>query len=183
MRIRKLTALAITSIIFSSCEFKCQLGDTGKKEEKKEVIEKPTEKQSPQLLNGIELNTHDVQVYRASLSLESVDLLPSNNTVVLGEKISLILNIAKGWTEIDGKSFIGASEKITTDNGSVILDSDDLFAAYNQGMNATDAKVITLKARITKAPAIPVDYYIVNFKVWDKKGSGVISGKYKFYIK
>ena len=103
--------------------------------------------------------------------------------VALGEKISLILNIENGWTEIDGKSFIGATEKITTDNGSVILDSDDLFASYDQGMNASNAKIITLKARITQAPAIPVDYYIVNFKVWDKKGSGVITGKYKFYIK
>lgn len=183
MRIKQLTALAITSVIFSSCEFKCQLGDTGKKEGQKEVVEKPTEKQNPQLLNGIELTAQGVQVYRASLSLESGDLLPSNNTVALGEKISLILNIENGWTEINGKSFIGATEKITTDNGSGILDSDDLFASYDQGMNANDAKIITLKARITKASAIPVDYYIVNFKVWDKKGSGVITGKYKFYIK
>ena len=183
MRIKQLTALAITSIIFSSCEFKCQIGDVGKKDEQKEVVEKPTEKQNPQLLNGIELNAEGIQVYRASLSLESGDLLPSGNTVALGEKISLILNIEKGWTEIDDKSFIGATEKITTDNGSVILDSDDLFAAYDQGINASDAKVITLKARITQASAIPVDHYIVTFRVWDKKGRGVITGKYKFYIK
>ena len=183
MRIKQLTALAITSVIFCSCEFKCKLGNTGKKEEQKEVVETPTEKQKTQLLNGIELDQQGVQVYRASLSLESGDLLPPDNTVALGEKISLILNIEKGWAEIDGKSFIGATEKITTNNGSVILDSDDLFAAYNQGMSAGDAKVITLKARITKSPAIPVNYYIVIFKVWDKKGSGVITGKYKFYIK
>jgi len=187
MKKGQLTALIIFAIVFTSCEFKCNIGkDTEKKDQQKDsTIQKSSNKNnSPQTLNGIELSTNEVQVNRAFLSLESGNLVPSDNTVALGEKISLVINIDNGWKEIDGKSFIGASEKITTDNGTTLLDTGDMFAAYDQtGLDPTDAKVITLKAIITSKPSGPVEYYVVNFRVWDKKGNGEITGKYKFYIK
>ena len=184
MKKAQLTAFIISALLFSSVEFGCRPTDTEKKVEQKDSVEKLSEKpNSTQLLNGIELNAKEVEVYRASLSLETGDLVPSNNTVALGDRISMTLNIINGWKEIDGKSFLGASEIITTDNGTTLLDTGDLFASNDEGLTASDAKLISLKARVTDSPAVPVEYYMVSFRVWDKKGNGEITGKYKFYIK
>ncbi len=55
------------------------------------------------------------------------------------------LIIGDGWKEQDGKVSIGAAEKIETNDGEVILDEKDLFAAMPV-INADDAKFITLTA-------------------------------------
>jgi len=179
------TAFLLASFLLTSCEFKCEVGVPSKKEEKT-TTNTPGEKNNAaaKTLNDIELNTNEVQVDRAFLSKESGDLLPSDNTVALGEKVHLVINIANGWKEINGKNFIGASEVITTDKGAEILNSGDLFSAYDQeGIEPNDAKVITLKARITSEPSPRSEYYKVVFKVWDKKGNGEITGSYKFHIR
>lgn len=187
MRKGQLTALIILAIVFTSCKFDCQMGSTEKKEEGKNNTNPiPSDKNqgTPKTLNGIELHTNGVQVYSASLSLDNGNLVPSDNTVALGEKINLMINVESGWKEIDGKSFVGASETITSDNGTVLLETGDMLSAYTEtGMDATDAKVITLKARITSLATPPAEYYVVNFRVWDKKGDGEITGKYKFYVR
>ena len=183
MKYQQLTLLILITLFLSACEFKCQVGNMDKKEE---TSTNPASQKAvtPKTLNGIELNAKDVQVSRAFLSLDNGELVPSDNTVSLGEKISLVINIDNGWKETAGKCFIGASEKITTDNGTELLSTGDMFSSYNEtGLDATDAKVITLKARITSAPPGPVEYYMVNFRVWDKKGNGEITGKYKFHVR
>ena len=77
----------------------------------------------------------------------------------------------------------GASEKISLSNGSVVLNEPDLFTAYDAtGVSPKDAGYITLKAVITQIDNKKL-YIIVNFKVWDKKSSSVITGSYKFFIK
>lgn len=180
------TFLLAATIVLISCKFECQMGNTDKKDETKEnaSTNKPAVKSEAKTLNDINLSYSDVQVNQAYLAKESGDLVPADNSVTLGEKIHLVINLDKGWNETGGKSFIGASQKITTSNGTEILNSGDLFAAYDQtGIDATHAKVITLKARITSEPPTPVEYYLVDFRVWDKKGAGEIKGSYKFQIK
>lgn len=185
MRIGRITAFAIITLLLTSCEFKCQVGNLDKKDETSSPGKTVANNAgNTKTLNDIEIKSREMVVNRAFLASESGDLLPSGNTVALGEKINLVINIDSGWKETDGKTFIGATEIITTDNGAEILNSGDLFAAYNEtGVDPSDAKVITLRARITKEPTIPVDHYLVTFRVWDKKGSGEITGRYKFHIK
>ena len=186
MKRSQLPLFLLLAITLCSCKFKCQVGnlqDTPKTDSTNRMVNTMNGSDT-KTLNGIELHSREVQVNSAFLSLEGGDLLPSNNTVVLGDKISLIININNGWKEVDGKSFIGASERITTDTGTELLNTGDMFESYSEnGLDATDAKVVTLKARITSAPAVPVAFYVVNFRVWDKKGNGEITGKYHFYIK
>jgi hypothetical protein len=179
------TAFLLAAFILTSCEFKCEVGTPSHKEEKSSNNSTgPKDHASAKTLNDIELNTKDVVVDRAFLSKDNGDLISPDNTVALGEKINLVINITEGWKENNGKNFIGASEVITTDTGIEILNSEDLFSAYDEeGIAINDAKVITLKARITNQPTPPAEYYKVRFRVWDKKGNGEITGSYKFHIR
>jgi hypothetical protein len=134
-----------------------------------------------QVLNDISIETKgSVEVYRAFLSFESGDLVPSSNATSLGKPVYLNLNITKGWKEDEGTVSLGASERISSDNGTVFLDEPDLFQNYNS-ISAEDAKFIRLKA-VVNSKTGPIKYFVVDYKVWDKKGDGVITGSYKFYV-
>lgn len=134
-----------------------------------------------QLLNDISIETKgSVEVYRAFLSFESGDLVPSSNVTSLGKPVYLNLNITKGWKEDEGTVSLGASERISSDNGTVFLDEPDLFQNYNS-ISAEDAKFIRLKA-VVNSKTGPIKYFVVDYKVWDKNGDGVITGSYKFYV-
>jgi hypothetical protein len=132
--------------------------------------------------NDIDLEATDVKVSQVYLMDEQNQLMTTND-VAVGQKAYMTLKLDTGWSKIDGKSYIGASERITTPDGTVVLDAGDLFKDYeSQGIDAEVAKLINLSAVITQK-AVGVDVYNVSFKVWDKKGSGVVTGKYKLTVK
>ena len=174
------------TVILSACNNTVATSDYGlssKKETKDEKSDKEVkeDKAQTQVLNDISIETEgSVEVYRAYLAYESGDLVPSSNVTSLGKPIYLNLNITKGWKEEMGEVSIGASEKISTDNGTVLLNETDLFKNYTS-MSADDAKFVRLKAVINSKSG-PIKYFVVDYKVWDKKGDGVISGSYKFYV-
>ena len=83
----------------------------------------------------------------------------------------------------NGKSFIGASEKILTSAGRVVVSADDVFKNQEViGMNARDTKEISLSVVITEADP-GLNNFEVQFRVWDKKSNGEVKGKYYFSIK
>ena len=134
-----------------------------------------------QVLNGIELEPRGgLKVQRAFLSFESGDLLPDNNQVLYGQQVKLNLNL-DGWEATDGKVMLGASEKITAADGTVLLDNADMFADNTSGLSEQDAHFITFSATVEKT-ATPSPYYLVSFNVWNKKGSGAVKGSYKLYM-
>jgi hypothetical protein len=134
-----------------------------------------------QVLNDISIETKgNVELSRAFLAFESGDLVPSSNVTALGKPVYLHLNIAKGWKEDEGTVSLGASERISSDNGTVFLDEPDLFQNYSS-LSAEDAKFIRLKAVVNRMTG-PIKYFVVDYKVWDKNGDGVIKGSYKFYV-
>ncbi len=93
------------------------------------------------------------------------------------------LKIDEGWVEKDGKVLLGASEKIIAEDGTVVLEEDDLFEKYTDGISAEDAKSIYLSAALRlKEGAAPTSFK-VTFKVWDKNGNGYIEGSYKLFSK
>jgi hypothetical protein len=83
----------------------------------------------------------------------------------------------------NNRSYIGASERILTAEGKVILDAPDIFKDYEAtGLPADKANAISLSARITEADP-GVENFVVQFRIWDKIGKGEIKGKYKFRIR
>ena len=108
--------------------------------------------------------------------------VPDDNTVQVNQQVSLRL-IVDGWSETNGKVFPGASEKITTNEGGVLVSEADLFESYSQnGVDKKDAEYLTLYAVVTKLDKL-YDYFNVEFRVWDKKGNAELTGSYKLYIK
>jgi hypothetical protein len=177
-------------VILSACNDNLPAADpNGANSKNKNNIEKNneltkeevSEVNKTQILNDVSIETKgDVEVYRTFLSYESGDLVPSSNTTSLGQPVYLNLNITKGWKENEGTVSLGASERISSDNGTVFLDEPDLFQNYSS-LSAEDAKFIRLKAVINSKSG-PIKYFVVDYKVWDKKGDGTITGSYKFYV-
>lgn len=174
--------LAFVAIIFilSACnnsKTENNVSTNGEKENSKD----DKKENATQVLNNISIDTDgDVEVYRTFLSYEDGSMVSSSNKTALGRPVYLNLNITKGWYEANGEVSLGASEKISTDNGTVILDAPDLFSTV-PSLNAKDAKFVRLKAVITNLSG-PIEYFVVDYKVWDKKGNGVIKGSYKLYV-
>ena len=95
----------------------------------------------------------------------------------------MLIIIDEGWTETNGRVFPGSNQVLKLNNGVEVLNSDELFAAFDEtGVAPEDAKYITLNAVVTELKN-KKNYVIVQFRVWDKKGSGEITGSYKLFIK
>lgn len=109
-------------------------------------------------------------------------LFQMKTLLILTKKVIMHLNVS-GWAVTNTVSFPGASEKISTSDGDVLLDENDLLDTYSTtGVSPEDAERITLSAVITQASKI-YDYFLVEFKVWDKKSNSSVSGFYKLYLK
>jgi hypothetical protein len=133
--------------------------------------------------NGIKLKIKGFKVSEASLFFDDGGSVPQNNKIEVNQRVNMRLVIESGWSEIDGKVFPGGSEVIKLNTGAVVLQSEDLFKAYDEtGVSPEDAKYITLKAIITSMND-KKKYVIVTFRVWDKKSTAEITGSYKLFIK
>jgi hypothetical protein len=166
-------------ITFSSCNFTA--------EKKSDVKTKPVTSSDNTTLNGaIIKNDIDIDVTGVKLKsayLVDADYSPlTDNKTRIGEKIYVVIRMDTGWVKENGKSFIGASERILTSSGRVVVSADDIFKDQEiKGLDAKDAKVISLSAVITEAES--VNNFEVQFRVWDKKSAAEVKGKYYFSLK
>lgn len=169
-------------LMLPSCEFNCSIGKIGDAADTKDTVASTID---TRILNAIQLKTYKVKVSRAYLSFKDGTLVPGNNVVDFTRPVVVQLEIDKGWIEENRKSYLGVAEKITTESGSVLLDEKDLFGGkrYEEGISATDAKVITISANISLPENTPPTSFTISFRVWDKKGDGYIEGDYKLYSK
>jgi hypothetical protein len=167
-------AACIMAVMAVSCEFKTEIKTGSDKAS--------TAAGSSKIRNGITLEEGGLKVSQAFLSYEDGTLVQEANQANVNQKVILRLIIDKGWTEENGKVFPGASKKVETNEGDLLLNEGDLFSSMTDGVNAKDAEYITLSAVITKLDKL-YDYFLVKFKVWDKKGTASVSGSYKLYIK
>jgi hypothetical protein len=183
MKKLKLVYIFIFCIAFCSCDFKCSVG-----ENKPVVKTKPVTSEDNTTLNGaIIKNNIDLQATGVKLKeafLVDADYKPLvENKAALGEKIYIIIRLDTGWVKENGKSFIGASERILTSAGRVVVSADDIFKDEEiTGIDVKNTKAISLSAIITQADP-GVDDFEVQFRVWDKKGPGEVKGKYYFSLK
>jgi hypothetical protein len=169
-------ALAICSCKDQSSGKKTVLASSAEKKDSKYV-------NRAEVKNGIDIEASGgVKVEKAYLTLPDGTPLGDKNVVDLNQKAILHLDLSD-WKVENGKTYLGASEEIKTDNGTEILKIDDLFSNYDpQGIDPNDAKYIVLSAVITGQTG-KIDHFVVSFRVWDKKGSSVISGSYPLYIR
>lgn len=186
MRIRSLFwPLVFSSIILSSCEFHCSVGD-------KTVADTGTANNTPRqengalLYNGIQLRQHNVKVDKAYLVTndEAGDRVDEGNFVDITKGVKLVVIVKDGWKETNERVWLGASMKVVADNGETVLEKDDMFTKYEEtGISASDAKLLGLSVFFTTWTAKrPVTLH-VSFRVWDKKGDASFDGDYTINTK
>lgn len=180
MRSVKIYCMIMLAVLLTSCEMKCSVGEKSKST-------KAVSSSDNNALNGAIIK-NDIDIEVTGVKLKEVYLVDANNKLLaenitrIGERIYVVVAVDTGWVKENGKSFVGASERISTSAGKVIVNADDIFKAYEgTGIPAKDAGIITLSAVISEADE-GLENFIVQFRVWDKKGSGEIKGKYKFRI-
>jgi hypothetical protein len=179
MKSVKLYYLFMLAVLLTSCDFNCSVG--GKKAKTVSSGDNTT-LNGAIIKNDIDLEVTGVKVKEVYL-VDAGNNLLAENKAGLNEKIYLVLKLDTGWVKENGKSFIGASERILTPAGRVVVSADDIFKDYETtGIDPADSKLITLSALISQADE-GLEEFTVNFRVWDKKGSGEVKGKYKFRLK
>jgi hypothetical protein len=171
----------ICCMVLSSCDFKA--GDKNAGVKTKEVTSKDNTTLNGAIIkNDIDLDATGVKLKYAYL-VDSDNKALNENKAAVGEKIYLVIGLDTGWVKENGKSFIGASERILTPSGRVVVAADDIFKDQElTGMNAKDTKEISLSAMITDRGS-ESNNFEVQFRVWDKRSNGEVKGKYKFSLK
>jgi hypothetical protein len=181
---RKLIYLfLIPSLMLVSCEFKCNIG---KMEEPTNNNKKVVEKEGAVIFNGIELIANKIKLNKAYLveNNKSDKSISENNFIDVKEGVKLMLIIDSGWTSKNNSVWLGASMKVTADNGEVLMNKQDMFEEYNEnGISIRDSKYIALSVFFTEWNAKRPVSLDVAFNIWDKKGEGFINGKYRVHTK
>ena len=177
--INLLSLYVMLAFLLSSCQFECSVGNNGKEPAGKAKVQNDT-----RVYNEIKVNSYKAKLKRAYLVFEDGSRVPDDNFVDFSQPVKLILDINDGWVEEGGKVFLGASEKIITESGDVLLDAQDLFQDYTeQGIPVADARKVSIKATIRLRENVPPTSFSVQFRVWDKKGDGYIEGSYMLFSK
>ncbi len=109
--------------------------------------------------------------------------MPDDNVVDFNGKIQLRLQMATDWKEENGKVLLGASEKILNEKGDVVLQQDDLFEKYPDGVSVKDSKVIFISAILKLKEGTPPTSFTVYFRVWDKRSDAFVEGSYQLFSK
>ena len=179
----KLCYTILLATLLASCKFNCSVGESKPGVKTKSVSSADeTTLTGAVIKNDIELEATGVKLKEAYLLDADKNLLTENVTRV-GNKIYIVIKTDTGWTKENTKSFIGVAERISTSGGKVVLDAADIFKDYETtGLDADDCKLITISAVITNVVA-GAENFVVQFRVWDKKGNGEVKGKYKFSVK
>src|SRR5215207_676211 len=119
----------LISILISLAVASCNnSGQSNTADEKADTKKSSSSTASQNVRNDVEFKASGLRVSQAFLMFEDGKLVPQDNKVEIGQKVKLHL-IIENWKPVKGKVMLGASEKITGDEGQVILDSEDLFAA------------------------------------------------------
>jgi hypothetical protein len=131
--------------------------------------------------NGIDVNAKGVKVEQAFLTYDDGSLVDETNTTSVNKKLKINF-VVKGWKVENDKVALEANEKITTSDGDVIMDEQELFSKGGlEAISAADAEYPRLSVVINQVNKL-YDFYLVSFKIWNKGTDQSIEGKYKFHI-
>ena len=175
MKLFSFLLLGCLVFLLQSCEFNCSIGKNDKISGVAEV------KDGARVYNKIQLTATEVKVEKAYLLLDNGKRVPDDNFVDFNSPVRMQLIIDSGWVVENNKVMLGASEKIVTEDGKVLVDETDLFQKYPDGISVEDSKSIYLSAILKLKEGVPPTSFTVSFRVWDKRGNGNIEGSYKLY--
>jgi hypothetical protein len=132
--------------------------------------------------NGIVLEAKGFKVKQAYLVFDDSVKLKEDNIASLGQHVNLELVIDSGWAAENKLIYPGISEKIVSDDGNHVFENSDLMTVHPGGVPVEDGWLVTIQAVINTVDK-HYQYFLVSFRVWDKKGTGEIKGSYKLYMK
>jgi hypothetical protein len=135
------------------------------------------------IYNGIELEAHLVKVRKAYLVFDDGERVPDNNVVDFSKPVKMTVFVDSGWTEHENQVMLGASEKVTTDEGRVLLSEKDLFVKNHRtsSIPAEDARILSLTVTLKLAGNSEPGFVTISFTIWDKMGIGYVKGQYRLY--
>ena len=165
-------AFIIPVILLSACEVKV---NTDKKDDSTKTINT-----KEKLRNGIKFDVAGgLKVEQAFLTYADGPLVDEKNITSVGRPLVLNL-VVDGWKSDSDSLRIGAAEKVTASEGTVVMNEADLFSGNNK-VSKKDARFLTLQVVLNKLNML-VDYFLVDFKFWNKDADQSVTGQYKFYI-
>jgi len=133
------------------------------------------------LLSGLKLTNNGLSYKEGYLSKAKVKV--TDTEFAMRDTVYLFLSGIEGYTEKEGRVFMGASMVITDPDGKKVMDEQDLFSSYDQtGASKEDASVLSLSL-ITGEPMVAGVKYLWKSRIWDKNGKGVIEAEVEFMIK
>jgi hypothetical protein len=132
--------------------------------------------------NHILLEAKGFKIKDAFLAFNDSTKVPDDNRVNIGQHVNLILLIDSGWTVENGKIDAGVAQRMETNDGKHIFEQKDLMESHPGGVPAEDGFQVTIQAIINSTDK-EYDYFLVSFRVWDKKSDHEITGSYKLHVK
>ena len=164
---------------FALALFSCK-EDSKKKEVQENVASNKETNNTSIIRNNIKLDAKDgLQVKQAFMLRGNGSLVSDSNNVKVGEMVELRL-LVDGWKSNKDSIALGASEKIVTNDGTSVVDIPDLFKD-EKAVPLSTAQMIRMQITVTKQEK-KYDYYMVDFKVWNKESAQSLDGKYKLNI-
>jgi hypothetical protein len=130
------------------------------------------------LISG--LTTHGELISCNDVYLTVNDQKIDYNTFIYGEKFYLNFNNIEGFKKEDGKVYPGMSLLVTSKTGDTMLQSNDLYERYSNGISLSP---LLLNANLTVAtPIHSSDGYTLTVKLWDKKDKGTFTARLDFKV-
>ena len=169
-------------LLLPSCEFKCNVGASSDKDERGKKGSVVKQIGGAVVYNGIELESHEVKVRKAYLMFANGERVPADNVIDFKQPVKLFIAIDSGWIEYENKVWLGALERVTTDDGNLIMYEKDLFKdKYPDGISPKDARDLALSVSVSLEKNSGPGFVTISFTIWDKKGVGYIRGQYRLY--
>lgn len=130
------------------------------------------------LVSGLLTKGNDLTCDNVYLSVN--DEKTSKTTFVYGQKFKMNFDNIQGFKEENGNVFPGMQIFVTGNSGDTLLQSDDLYQMYDNGLNLSP---LLLHADLTVAsPISSGDAYTMIVNIWDKKGKGTFTGEVDFKV-
>ena len=127
---------------------------------------------------GLKANYRNMETENIKLVMNEEVL--GHTDIPLGEKFYIINEGVKGLQEKEGQVSVGCSLQITDENGTVLMNEADLFAA-NDVFNKDSATLLRC-AVSTGLPMESENFYLVKARFWDKYGEGFIENAVRIRI-
>lgn len=160
-------------VIFLSCEVKVGT----KTDDSKGVRVANKDK----IRNGIKIKTSGGVTVEQAFLTYAVDggFVDESNITGVNKAVKINL-VVKGWKGTSDKIYIDAQQKVTTNEGDLVLDKKDMLAEAGE-ISPKDAEFLNFQVVITKLNKI-YDYFLVEVRATNKGTDQSLEASFKIHI-